>query len=317
MSFALRFLVPGLLITVLCRPAQAQQPPDTIYFNGKIITMWAAKPTAQAISIAGDRFQAVGTNAEVLKSAGLRTKKVDLAGRSVVPGLIDSHVHPITSALSEIDGPEPLFHSIPEIQDYIATQTKKAPASKLILVPKVYSTRLKERRYPTRQELDQAAPSREVIVDNGYSSVLNSVLLKRMGITRDSPQPKNGRFVKDEKGELTGLVLGAPQLLATLRGSRKTTAAERLWALEQMQAQYNRVGITSITDRSEGPDGFRAYQTLHEAGRPPLPHPIRCSASRSPSQSSLRLPFGSGPSLPALRSGPPAPVRSACSRCPP
>jgi predicted amidohydrolase YtcJ len=101
---------------------------------------------------------------------------------------------------------------------------------------------------------------------NGYASVLNSALLKRLGITGDTPQPANGRIVKVEKGEPTGLILGAPQMLAKLRGSRSYTSKERLWALKSMLQRYNSVGITSIIDRGEGPDGFRAYQTLHDAG---------------------------------------------------
>ncbi len=246
--------------------AAAQQTPDTIYYNGNIVTVWAEHPSVEAVAIAGDRFSAVGSDADVLKTAGPQTKKIDLHGKCVVPGVIESHVHPITAALSEIDGPIPVFHSIPEIQAFIRERAAKLPAGRIVLVPKIYSTRLAEHRYPTRTEIDAAAPDREAMVDNGYASVLNSALLKRLGITRDTPQPANGRIVKDEKGEPTGLVLGAPDLLAKFRGSRTYTAKDRLWALRAMLKHYNEVGITSIIDRMEGPDGFRAYQTLDEAG---------------------------------------------------
>src|SRR5258708_20884743 len=104
------------------------------------------------------------------------------------------------------------------------------------------------------------------MLDNGYASVLNSVLLKKLGITRDTPQPANGRIEKDGKGEPTGLILGAPQLLQSVRDSRVATDKDRLWALKSMLARYNSVGITSIIDRSEGPEGFRAYQTLYRSG---------------------------------------------------
>jgi predicted amidohydrolase YtcJ len=258
-----QFLLGLLLLSF----ASFAQPPDVIYYNGSIITMSPAHPSAQAVAIRGDRFAAVGSSAEVLKSAGPRTRKVDLAGKCVLPGIIESHVHPISAALAEIDGPLPLLHSIAEIQSYIRAQAQKLPHGRLIFVPKVYSTRLTDRRYPNRYELDEAAPQREAMVDNGYASVLNSALLQKLEITRDTPQPQNGRIVKDEKGEPTGLILGAPQLLGKLRSSRPYTAAERLSSLEKMLKTYNSVGITSIIDRSEGPDGFRAYQALHDSGQ--------------------------------------------------
>jgi predicted amidohydrolase YtcJ len=239
---------------------------DTIYYNGKIITMWDRHPTVQAVAIRGDRFVAVGTDTDVLKTARTGTEKINLHGRCVVPGLIEGHAHPIMAALSEIDGPIPVLHSVPEIQSYIREQAKKMPAGQIIFVPNVYATRLAERRYPTRQEIDQAAGGREAVVDNGYASVLDSILLKRLAITHETPQPPNGRIVKDRNGDPTGLIVGAPQLLGKVRESRPVTPKERVWALKSMLQHYNTVGITSIIDRLEGSDGFRAYQTLHDSG---------------------------------------------------
>jgi predicted amidohydrolase YtcJ len=257
---------PGLLVFVLWAAAAGAQTADVIYYNGKVVTMTANQPTVQAVAIRNGRFLAVGTSAAVLKTAGPSTKKVDLAGKCVLPGIIESHVHPIGAALSEIDGPLPVLHSLREIDDYVKTQAAKLPPDRLIFVPKVYSTRLTDHRYPTRYELDRAAPNREAMLDNGYASVLNSALLKRLGITRDTPQPSNGRIVQDEKGEPTGLILGASQILGKLRASRPYSAEDRRRGLKRMLEHYNAVGITSIIDRGEGPDGFRAYQSLHDAG---------------------------------------------------
>jgi predicted amidohydrolase YtcJ len=260
-------ILRALFLTLLLSLPAFCQAPDFIYYNAAVITMSPAHPTAQAVAIRGDRFLAVGLNADILKTAGPNTQKIDLGGKCIVPGIIETHVHPITSALSEIDGPVPVIHSIGDLKDYIQTQDKKLPPERLIFIPKVYSTRLTEHRYPTRYELDQAAPgTREVVADNGYAAVINSVLLKRLGITRDTPQPSNGRIEKDAKGEPTGLILGAPQLLQSVRTSRPVSAKDRLWALKNMLARYNSVGITSIIDRSEGPEGFRAYQSLYQSG---------------------------------------------------
>jgi hypothetical protein len=247
--------------------AAMSQAPDVIYYNAAIITMSPAHPAAQAVAIRGDRFTAVGANEDVLRTAGPQTRKVDLGGRCMVPGIIETHVHPIGAALSEIDGPVPLVHSIAELKDYVQTQDKKLPPGRLIFIPKVYATRLADHRYPTRYELDQAAPvNREVVADNGYAAVVNSLLLKKLGITRDTPQPGNGRIEKDAQGEPTGLILGAPQLLESVRSPRPADAKDRLWALKTMLARYNTVGITSIIDRAEGPEGFRTYQTLYRSG---------------------------------------------------
>ena len=259
-------MVLALLLLLLRGSLAAQQVPDTIYYGGKVITVAPGHPVVEAVAIRGDRFSAVGSNADVLKTAGPKTTKIDLHGKCVLPGLIETHVHPIMAALSEIDGPIPVFHSIPEIQAFIRARVSKLPAGQILLVPKIYSTRLVEHRYPTRQEIDAAAPNREVMVDNGYASVLNSVLLKRLGITSSTPQPANGRILKDGKGEPTGLILGAPDLLGKFRSSRTFTAKDRLWALRSMLSRYNEVGITSIIDRMERPEGLRAYQTLHDAG---------------------------------------------------
>lgn len=249
-----------------CVAADNAPKADTIYFNGKIITMWDQHPNVQAVAIHGDRFLAVGKNADVLRTAGPGTKKIDLHGQSVIPGLISGHVHPIDAALSEIDGPLPPFNSVAEIQAYIREQARKLPPGQIIRVPTVFATRVAERRYPTRQEIDAAAGGRGAVVGNGYASVLDSVLLKRLGITRDTPQPAKGRIVKDRNGDPTGLILGAEDLLDKVVPPMPVTPKERLWALKSMLKHYNAVGLTGIDDRLEGPAAFRAYQTLHDAG---------------------------------------------------
>jgi predicted amidohydrolase YtcJ len=259
----------GLLLCLTISAAAQQtadQTADTIYFNGRIVTMWEARPVVEAVAIRGSRFLAVGSNAEALKTAGPGTKKIDLGGRAVLPGLIDSHTHPISAALSERDGPLPAFDSIADIQAYIRRRAARLPKDQVILVPKVFAPRLKERRYPTRHELDAAAADRPVIADNGYAGVVNSFLLDKLKITRDTPQPANGKIIKDDKGEPTGLILGAPQLLGDWRRERAVTQAEMVEALKRMQQAYNRAGITSTIDRGQGAEGFRAYQELHRRG---------------------------------------------------
>src|SRR6185312_7779183 len=201
--------------------------------------VWDSHPAVQAVAIRGNHFLAVGTLAEVRKAARPSARMIDLHGRTVLPGLEDSHTHPITSALAEQDGPIPVLKSIPEIQKYIRNRVDSLPPNRIILIPKVYSSRLDEHRYPTRQELDAAAPDRAALT-------------------------ANGKIIKDKNGEPTGLIIGAPQLLKPLRTSKTATHDDMVWALKAMQKAYNAVGITSVIDRSEHPEGFRVYQELRE-----------------------------------------------------
>ncbi len=259
-----RVSVALLAAGLLSQGSAPQLPPESIYYNGHIVTMWSEHPAVEAVAIRGDRFIAVGSTADVRRLAAPTTREVDLAGRTVLPGLQDSHTHPIAAALSEQDRPVPVMNSIPDILAHIRNLSDVTPPDGLIFVPKVYSTRLAERRYPDRYELDKAAPRHAAMTDNGYASVLNSVALKRLGIGRDTPQPPNGKIIKDSNGEPTGLILGAPQLLGSLRRSKPPTQDDMIWALKAMQKKYNEAGLTSTIDRSQGPEGFRVYQALRQ-----------------------------------------------------
>ncbi|MGH9674168.1 MAG: amidohydrolase [Bryobacteraceae bacterium] len=239
---------------------------ELIVYNAKILTMDPRRPVAEALAIDGARFARVGTNKEVLAAAKPDALRIDLRGRTVVPGLYDSHTHPIGAALSEIDGAVPVMSTIPEVQAYIRKVAAATPADRVIFVPKVYATRLKERRYPNRHELDEASPGRLAMTDNGYASVLNSALLAKAGITRATPEPANGKIIRDAKGEPTGLILGATQLLGPLRATRSTTRQDSMDGLRKMQRAYNRTGITSTIDRSQSVEGFRMYQELKARG---------------------------------------------------
>ena len=245
-------------------PPSAQAPVDTIYVNGQIVTMSTTRPSAEALAIRGDRFVAVGRADDIGRLAGPSTRVIDLKGRTVLPGLQDSHTHPISAALSEKAGPVPVMRSIADVLAYVGQLAASLPEDRVILVPKVYSTRLEEHRYPTRAELDRAAPRHVAVTDNGYAASLNSLALKKVGITRDTPQPPNGRIGKDDMGEPTGLVLGASQLLADLRRASPPTHEDMVWALKAMQKAYSEAGLTSTIDRSQGPEGFRVYQELRQ-----------------------------------------------------
>lgn len=237
---------------------------DVMYYNANIITMNPEMPRAEAMTISGDRIRAVGTTQSVGRTIGPATKQIDLQGRTVLPGLIDSHVHPISAGLAERDGVIPVMRSFAELEVYVKEQLPKSEG--LIFVPKVYSTRLAEQRYPTRQEMDAWSGDRPVMFDNGYAAALNNAALELAGVSQATPDPENGKIIRDEEGSPTGLILGARQLVSKLLQQRSYSFEDRLAALKKMQGAYNAVGITSVIDRGQNPEGMRVYQHAWERG---------------------------------------------------
>src|SRR5258706_14186839 len=116
-------MVTASLFVLLAAQLAGTETPECIYYNGKVVTAGSV-PAAEAFRVKGGRFLAVGSTAEMKKTAGPATKLVDLKGRTVLPGLMDSHTHPITAALSEKDGTIPTFHTIGDVQSYVTKLAK-------------------------------------------------------------------------------------------------------------------------------------------------------------------------------------------------
>jgi predicted amidohydrolase YtcJ len=243
---------------------------DTILRNGKIVTVNAKFSVEQAVAIKGERIVAVGSDAAVLKAEqGPRTKVIDLHGQSVLPGLVDSHVHAVDSGLSEFREPLPPLNSFAAIHDYIAKQAAKTPPGEWIVVPRTFPTRLTELRMPTRESLDFET-NHPVLFDASYILILNSVALRKCGITRDTPNPTGGEIVKDVRGEPTGVLKNAPGLVKGLDRAQHFTEAEQLDALEQQLQRYVAAGLTAVGDRAVDPHQIDLYQKLKAAGRLPI-----------------------------------------------
>ena len=248
-------------------PPQRQMPSgpaETLYYNGKIVTMWSERPIVESMTVAAGRILDVGTTQVVGRKTGPRTRQVNLHGKTVIPGLIDSHVHPIGAALAESDGKIPVLHSFQDLRTHVELALESGDGP--VVIPKVYSTRLRERRYPDRWEIDRYSGGRPVVFDNGYAAVLNSAALRMAGISQETAAPSAGRLVRNDAGELTGLIIGARQLVAPLLRSGRHGHADRVRALEAMQRAYNRAGLTSVIDRSQNAAGVRAYQELWRTG---------------------------------------------------
>ncbi len=244
---------------------------DLILHNGKIITVDRDFSIRQAVAIAGNRITAVGSDRQVLAAGrGPATQVIDLEGRAVVPGLIDSHLHAVEAGLSEFRGPLPPLDSFAAIQDYLRQQARRTPKGQWIIVPRTFPTRLKEMRMPTREVLDAAAPDHPVMFDASYVVVANTLALKLSGITRDTPDPPGGVIVKDENGEPNGILRRAQQLLKGVAPVAGFTDEEKLRALEAQLRRYLEAGLTSVGEgAAEAPD-IALYGKLKAANRLPV-----------------------------------------------
>ena len=241
-------------------------PADLIVVGGRIVTVDGASTVAEAVAIRDGRFVAVGTTAEVRRLAGPETRAIDARGRMVIPGLIDSHVHALGVAAAEQTQPFRNLASVADVQSWIRDAAARRPAGEWIWTPRVFPTRIHERRFPTREELDAAAPRHPVAVDGAYALMVNSAALRAAGIGAGTPDPPGGAIVRDARGRPTGLLRNVGALLARFRPAADENAPS-LDALERVIRAYSRAGITSIGERGASVAGFRMYEALRTAGR--------------------------------------------------
>lgn len=243
-------------------------PADLILTNGKIITVDAAFTVAQALAIAGERILAVGSDAAMARVSGPTTRVVDLKGKAVIPGITDGHAHMDREGLRSVFPALGRVRSVRDIQDRIAELARaKQPGEWIVTMPigdpPYYfdvPDILAEKRWPTRQELDAAAPNNPVFIRSiwGYwrgtfplVSCANTEALKRAGITRDTVSPVDTlKIEKDANGDPTGVFVEremAPVAeLIWFRQAAAFTPADRLHALPQSARAYHAFGTTSV-----------------------------------------------------------------------
>ncbi len=243
------------------------QPPDLVLHHGKIVTVDPRFRVAEAMAVRGDRILAVGDDEEVLSLAGDDTRRIDLAGKTVLPGLIDSHCHPAMASAYEFDHRVPRMDTIADVLRYIKSRAAQLEPGEWVRLDQVFITRLRERRYPTRRELDRVAPDNPVIFRTGPDVSLNSIALKLCGIDRDYkvPEGRPGRVERDPAtGEPTGVLRNMNRLVfAKYRPSVKQPNFEQhVECLKKLLAAYNRVGITSVTDRRSTDRYVSIYREL-------------------------------------------------------
>jgi len=246
-----------------------EDPPDIIFHSGKIVTVDPAFSIAEAMAVRADRIVAVGGRTQVEQLAGTETRRIDLHGKVVLPGLIDSHLHAPAASVYEFDHEVPEMETIADVLNYVRSRGEQLEDGQWILVSQVFVTRLREQRYPTRAELDAAAPRNPVVFRTGPDASLNSLALKLSGIDRDF-QVTDGqpcRVERDADGEPTGILRSCARFIKYVNPGREPTREERIERLRLLLADYNSVGLTSIVDGDTSDEEVGLYEALKERGQ--------------------------------------------------
>jgi predicted amidohydrolase YtcJ len=247
------------------------QSADTVLINGKILTVDSQSSVREAIAIRGGRILAVGSTADIRKLAGPSTRSIDLQGRTVIPGLIDSHLHAIRAALSfstEVNwiGARSLPEALGRIHD--AAKTMQSGAW-LIVAGGWNIDQFQERRRPTQAELVAAAPDNPVYVQLGYGwAVITPVGLKALNISTDADLPSGGRLEKDAAGKPTGGITGGQNaIIALFDRLPKPTFDQQVDGTRKFFRELNRLGLTGVVDPGGNNLLPSDYQALFQVWR--------------------------------------------------
>ena len=251
--------------------------PDLVLFNGRFTTLDRTRPSATAVTIKDGRFQAVGANQEILALAGASTRRIDLKGRGVLPGLIDNHLHIIRGGLNfnmelRWDG----VRSLADAMAMLKAQVDITPAPQWVRVVGGFTEhQFAEKRLPTIDELNAIAPDTPVFLLHLYDrALLNGAALRAVGYTRETPEPPGGQILRDAAGNPTGLLLAKPNasiLYATLAKGPKLPPEYQLNSTRHFMRELNRLGVTGAIDAGGGfqnyPEDYQIIQKLSDAGQ--------------------------------------------------
>src|SRR5881296_1967341 len=249
---------------------------DTIIHNAKIATN-ATPSFAEAIAITAGKISATGTSDKILRQEqGPATTVIDANGRTVIPGLNDSHMHPIREGLNYTM--ELRWDGVPSLADalrMLKDQAQRTPPPQWVRVVGGWTEfQFAESRMPTLDEINAVAPDTPVFVLHLYDrALLNRAALRAVGYTKDTPEPPGGTIERDGRGEPTGMLVARPNatiLYKTLGLGPKLGPEDREVSTRWFMRELNRLGLTSIIDAGGGfqnyPEDYAIIEELHRKG---------------------------------------------------
>ena len=242
-----------------------QATPELILRNGHIVTVDASFSIAEAVAIAGGRFVAVGRSSDIARMAGPSTRVVDLAGRTVVPGLMDNHLH------NAGGGPGvdlSRAHTIADVLNAVAARVATTDAGGVVLSNSDWhEAQLKEQRLPLRDDLDKVAPSHPVIlVRGGHEYIVNSAALARWKIDEHTAEPAGGRISKYPDGRLNGELVDTAKALVALPRLATRTLDQRITDKAAEYRTLNAAGLTTVRHPGISIEEYRMLQEMQRRG---------------------------------------------------
>ncbi|UJX46779.1 amidohydrolase [Xanthobacter sp. YC-JY1] len=249
---------------------------DLILFNGKMTTLDRTNPTAEAVAVRDGVIVFAGTTADTMRLAGTTTRIIDVGGRRVIPGLIDSHMHIIRGGLNynmelRWDG----VRSLADAMDMLKRQVAVTPAPQWVRVVGGFTEhQFAEKRLPTLEEINAVSPDTPVFILHLYDrALLNAAALRVVGYTKDTPDPPAGEIIRDANGNPTGLLVAKPNatiLYATLAKGPKLPPEYQKNSTRHFMREVNRLGVTSVIDAGGGfqnyPEDYSVIEDLHREG---------------------------------------------------
>ncbi len=239
-------------------------PADLVLIGGRVITVDSADRVVEAVAVRGDRIVALGTSAEIEALVGPNTRRVDLAGRAVTPGLIDAHAHFAWGGVNRIrlvDLSYPAVKSVAEVRAKVAERVAVTPKGGWIEGRGWDEGKLTERRLLTRADLDAVAPDHPVWLGQttGHYGVANSMALALAKVGRNTPDPAGGTIDRDARGEPTGVLKEAAQgLIDGLIPPAPESLVVR--GMAELAREFNREGMTALKDPGIGAEAWNAYR---------------------------------------------------------
>ena len=249
--------------------------PDTILHNAKVATN-RVPSFVEAIAIANGKISRVGKDEEILRLRGPETRVIDGKGRTVIPGLNDSHMHPIRGGLNY--NMELRWDGVPSLADalrMLKEQAQRTPAPQWVRVVGGWTEfQFAERRMPTLDEINAVAPDTPVFVLHLYDcALLNGAALRAVGYTKETPDPSAAQIQRDRHGNPTGALIAKPNatiLYSTLGKGPKLSREDQANSTRLFMRELNRFGLTSVIDAGGGfqnyPDDYAVINELHRKG---------------------------------------------------
>jgi len=250
--------------------AAEAQPPDLVLLSGKVVTVDAESSVREALAIRDGKIMSLGSTAEMRRLAGPATRVVELGGRTVIPGLIDSHLHAVRAALSfstEVNWIG--ARSLPEALGRVSAAAKRRPPGSWLIVAGGWNElQFAERRRPTQAELEAAAPNNPVYVQLGYGwVVMTDDGFAKLGIRSEADLPAGGTLVRDGE-RLTGAISGGQgAIIALFDRLPKPTLAEQVQGTREFFRELNRLGLTGVVDPGGNNLFPPDYQALFDVWR--------------------------------------------------